>query len=66
MNTHVIHLEYFLGMAGIVAFAVTAVLAVTPRGIDPFAACIIGLITAIGGGTIRDLILDVPVFGQPT
>jgi uncharacterized membrane protein YeiH len=49
-------------MAGTAAFAITAVLAVTPRGIDLFGACVMGLITAIGGGTIRDLILGVPVF----
>lgn len=55
-------LQYLLGMAGTVAFAVTGVLAVTPRGIDFFGACVLGLITAIGGGTIRDLILGVPVF----
>lgn len=55
-------LQYYLSMAGTVAFAVTAVLAVTPRGIDLFGACVMGMITAIGGGTIRDLILDVPMF----
>jgi len=55
-------LQYFLGMAGTVAFAVTAVCAVTPKGVDLFGACVMGLITAIGGGTIRDVILDVPVF----
>jgi uncharacterized membrane protein YeiH len=49
-------------MAGIVAFAVTAVLALAPRGIDLFSAVVLGIITAIGGGTMRDLILDVPVF----
>ena len=54
--------SYLLGMGGTVAFAVTAVLAVTPRGIDLFGASVLGVITAIGGGTIRDLILDVPVF----
>ena len=40
-------LHYLLGMAGAVAFAVTAVCAVTPKGIDVFGACIMGLITAI-------------------
>jgi uncharacterized membrane protein YeiH len=49
-------------MAGTVAFAVTAVLALAPRGIDLFAAVVLGIITAIGGGTVRDLIVDVPVF----
>jgi len=53
---------YLLGMAGTVAFAVTAVLAVAPRGIDLFGACVMGVITAIGGGTIRDVIIEVPVF----
>jgi uncharacterized membrane protein YeiH len=55
-------LEYLLGMLGTVAFAVTAVLTVIPKGIDLFGACVMGVITAVGGGTIRDLILDVPVF----
>ena len=55
-------LSYMLGMAGTVAFAVTAVLAVLPKKIDLFGACVMGIITAIGGGTIRDIILDVPVF----
>lgn len=55
-------LSYWIGMAGTVAFAVTAVLAVAPKGIDLFGAVVMGVITAIGGGTIRDLILDAPAF----
>jgi len=55
-------LTYLIGMAGTVAFAVTAVLALAPKKIDLFAAVVLGIITAIGGGTVRDLILDVPVF----
>lgn len=54
--------SYFIAMAGTVAFAVTAVLAVSKRGIDLFGACVLGITTAIGGGTIRDIILDVPIF----
>ena len=54
--------SYALAMAGTVAFAVTAVLAVIPKGIDLFGACVMGIITAVGGGTIRDAILDVPMF----
>lgn len=53
---------YWLGMAGTIAFAVTAVLAVAPKRVDLFGVVVLGLITAVGGGTIRDLILDVPVF----
>ena len=55
-------LSYWLGMAATVAFAVTAVLALAPKGIDLLGAVVLGIITAIGGGTIRDMILDVPVF----
>lgn len=54
--------SYWIGMAGITAFAVTAVLVLAPRGIDLFSAIVLGIITAVGGGTLRDLILDVPVF----
>lgn len=53
---------YWIGMAGIVAFAITAVLALAPREIDFISAIVLGIITAIGGGTIRDVILDTPVF----
>ncbi len=53
---------YFIQIAGTAAFAVTAVLVVAPRGIDLFGACVMGIVTAVGGGTVRDLILDVPVF----
>jgi len=55
-------LNYWISMAGTVAFAITAVLAVTPKGVDIFGAAVLGIITAIGGGTVRDLILGVPVF----
>jgi len=52
-----------LAMAATVAFAVTAVLAIKgDEDIDLFAAVVLGLITAIGGGTIRDITMDAPVF----
>jgi uncharacterized membrane protein YeiH len=55
-------LGYWIGMVGTFAFAVTAVLAVAPRGVDVFGATVLGLITAIGGGTIRDVTVQAPVF----
>lgn len=55
-------ISYILVMLGTVAFAVTAVLAVIPKQIDLFGAIVMGIVTAIGGGTIRDMILGVPVF----
>ncbi len=54
--------QYLIGLVGMAAFAITAVLAVAPRGIDIYSACVLGIVTAIGGGTIRDMVLDAPVF----
>jgi uncharacterized membrane protein YeiH len=51
-----------LQMIAIAAFAMTGVIAISSRGIDLFTACVMGTITAIGGGTVRDLILGTPVF----
>ncbi|WP_234495642.1 trimeric intracellular cation channel family protein [Vibrio maritimus] len=47
---------------GTAAFALSAVLAASKRRVDIFSLIILGLITSIGGGTMRDLMLDVPVF----
>lgn len=53
---------YWIGIAGTIAFSVTAVLAPTKNGIDLFGALVLAIITAVGGGTLRDIIIDVPVF----
>jgi uncharacterized membrane protein YeiH len=55
-------LSFYVAMAGTVAFASSAVLSVADRKVDLFAAIVLGTITAVGGGTVRDIILDVPVF----
>lgn len=55
---------YWAGLCATFAFAVTAVLAVAPKGIDLFGVVVMGIITAVGGGTVRDIILGVPVFWQ--
>lgn len=49
-------LSCWIGMAETVAFAVTAVLALAPKGIDLFGASVLGVTTAIGGGLIRDVL----------
>lgn len=56
------NMNFAMAMAAIIAFAITGVLAVSERRVDFFSAVMLGVITAVGGGTIRDLILDVPVF----
>jgi len=55
-------LNFWLAIAGTVAFAVTAVLAIADRGVDIFGVIVLGVITAVGGGTVRDILLDVPIF----
>ena len=53
---------YVFELLGIAIFAITGVLAVTRRGLDVFAAIVLGLVTALGGGTMRDMIIRGPVF----
>ncbi|MEM1261085.1 MAG: trimeric intracellular cation channel family protein [Pseudomonadota bacterium] len=48
--------------AGIVVFAASGALAAARNSMDIFGFCVIALITAVGGGTLRDLVLDEPVF----
>jgi uncharacterized membrane protein YeiH len=51
-----------LDLAGTFAFAVSGIRLASKKQVDWFGAYIIGLVTAIGGGTIRDLLLDLPPF----
>jgi uncharacterized membrane protein YeiH len=48
---------YYFEMLGTAVFAITGVLAVTRRGLDVFGAFVLGIVTALGGGTVRDLII---------
>ncbi|RZP87418.1 trimeric intracellular cation channel family protein [Vibrio vulnificus] len=47
---------------GTAAFALSAVLAALDKKVDIFTIMVLGIVTAVGGGTIRDCILDAPVF----
>ena len=51
-----------LEFLGTFAFAISGIRLASGKQIDWFGAYIIGLITAIGGGTLRDLLLDVTPF----
>jgi uncharacterized membrane protein YeiH len=53
---------YTISMIGTAVFAITGVLALRRDGIDVFGALVLGIVTALGGGTVRDLIIDAPVF----
>jgi uncharacterized membrane protein YeiH len=45
-----------LDYAGTVTFAVTGSVTAAQSGLDVFGCCMIGMVTAVGGGTIRDAI----------
>lgn len=54
---------YFLDLVGVAVFAVSGVLAARNRGLDLLGVIVIAAITAIGGGTLRDLLLNrYPIF----
>jgi len=51
-------LQYSLELVGTFVFAISGALAVREREHDMFGAGFTGFITAIGGGTLRDILLD--------
>lgn len=59
--TH-LDLLMFLQFVGIAAFAVSGALVAGERQMDWFGVMTLGIIVAVGGGTLRDIMLDMPVF----
>lgn len=54
---------YTLDLLGTVAFAASGALAGVRRGMDLFGVVVLGIVTATGGGVVRDLLLsDTPPF----
>lgn len=52
----------WLNIAGLAVFAASGALAAARRRLDFVGACFFALITATGGGTLRDLLIGAPVF----
>ena len=59
-------INFWIGIIATIAFAVTGVLANAERGVDLVGGLVLGVNTAIGRGTLRDIILDVPAFWSIT
>lgn len=59
-------LLFIIEVLGTVAFAISGIRLAATKGFDWFGAYTVGLVTAIGGGTLRDLLLDIPVFWMQT
>ena len=57
---------FIIELIGTFAFAVSGIRVAANKRVDLFGAYVVGLVTAIGGGTSRDLMLDVtPVWMTP-
>ncbi len=57
---------FIIEVLGTIAFAISGIRLAARKHFDWFGAYTIGLVTAIGGGTLRDVLLDIPVFWMQT
>jgi uncharacterized membrane protein YeiH len=53
---------FYLDIFGIIVFALSGALMAGRYQLDPFGVVVLASVTAVGGGTIRDVILQTPVF----
>jgi uncharacterized membrane protein YeiH len=51
-------LLYYFDLAGVAVFAASGVLAARERDLDVFGVLVVATVTAVGGGTLRDVLLD--------
>lgn len=59
---HLFRLVHFFDILAAVVFAVSGSLVASRKRLDVMGYMWLAVITGVGGGTVRDLILDVPVF----
>lgn len=57
---------FIIEVIGTVAAAISGIRLAATKNFDWFGAYTVGLVTAIGGGTLRDVLLDIPVFWMQT
>tara|TARA_B110000093_G_C12946059_1_gene400212 strand:+ start:232 stop:861 length:630 start_codon:yes stop_codon:yes gene_type:complete len=62
INDLITNFTITIDFLGTFAFAISGIKLASGKNIDLLGAYLIGLVTAIGGGTIRDLLLDVTPF----
>lgn len=56
------NLNLVIEILGTISFAMSGSFAAMQKRLDPFGVLIIAFVTSVGGGTVRDILLDVPVF----
>lgn len=59
---HFEQFNFIIEILGMISFTMSGSFAAMQRRLDPFGVLIIAFLTSCGGGTIRDLLLDVPPF----
>ena len=57
---------FIIEVIGTIAFAISGIRMAAAKHFDWFGAYTVGLVTAIGGGTLRDILLGIPVFWMQT
>ena len=60
--SEIMHSLYWIDILGVIIFAISGTLMAHKKHMDGFGVVVLASVTAIGGGTVRDLILNVPVF----
>lgn len=50
-----------IDILGTISFAISGVLTALKKRMDPFGILIIAFVTAVGGGTLRDVLIDAPI-----
>ena len=50
---------FIMEMIGTVAFAASGAMVGAGRGMDIFGVCVLGVVTSVGGGMIRDIVLGI-------
>ena len=62
---HIVDVNSFVDWCdylGTLAFAISGIRLAAAKGFDWFGAYVVGFVTAVGGGTIRDILLDLKPF----
>ena len=62
---HIVDVNSFVDWCdylGTLAFAISGIRLAAAKGFDWFGAYVIGFVTAVGGGTVRDILLDIKPF----
>ena len=62
---HIVDVNSFVDWCdylGTLAFAISGIRLAAAKGFDWFGAYVVGFVTAVGGGTIRDILLDIKPF----